>query len=153
MLLVGLLSGCSFFAAPIVPHGNRIDADLLKELVPGTSSRADATALLGSPTSKATFDEDTWIYVGQTLQSRIGRTPGVRSQDVVLLSFNDQGVLQNIKRLNLDDAKSVAMASGATPSPGSEASFMQQLLGNVGRFTAGGASSTLGTGGSAPTGP
>jgi outer membrane protein assembly factor BamE (lipoprotein component of BamABCDE complex) len=148
LALLPLLTACSFFAAPIVPHGNRVDADMLKELVPGTSTRTDVTALLGSPTTRATFDDNQWIYVGQTVQSRIGQTPGVRSQDVVVLSFNDQGVLQGLKHLTLADSKPVAMAAGATPSPGSEASFMQQLLGNVGRFTAGApGAGTIGGGG------
>ncbi len=134
-----LLAGCSFFQAQSQIRGNKVDPDALKELTPGTSSRADATALLGSPTAKATFDDNTWIYINETTRPRIGRTPGVLNQQVVVLTFNDQGVLQNVKRLNQDDSLPVNVVSRATPSPGSEASIMQQLLGNVGRFNAGSA--------------
>ena len=44
------------------------------------------------------------------------------------------------------------MAAGATPSPGSEASFFQQLFGNVGKFTPAGLPGGLGsaTGANAP---
>jgi outer membrane protein assembly factor BamE (lipoprotein component of BamABCDE complex) len=144
------LGGCSFFEAPLVTRGNMVDPDLLQELVPGTSSRADVVALIGSPTTRATFEDDVWIYIGQKTQSRVGRTLGVRDQEVVVLTFDNSGILRDVKRLNEDDAKQVAMASGSTPSPGSEASFLQQLLGNVGRFSAGGFGSSSSPSGAAP---
>lgn len=137
-----LLTACSVIEAPKQLRGNRVDADQLKELVPGTSTRADATSLLGSPTAKATFDDNTWIYIGETTRTRVGRTPGIMQQDVVLLSFDNGGVLRGVKRLNQNDGLDVSVVSRATPSPGSEASFLQQLLGNVGKFSAGGPSTS-----------
>ena len=147
--LLIVLGGCSFFQAPSQVRGNKVDGDALKELVPGTSTRADATALIGSPTAKATFDDNTWIYISEITRPRVGRIQGELSQNVVVLSFNDQGVLQTVKTLNQQDALPVAVASGATPSPGSNASIMQQLLGNVGKVTPGG-STPGGIGGGAP---
>ncbi len=142
-----LLGGCSFFQAPSQVRGNRIDPDDLKELVGGTSTKADATALLGSPTARASFDDNRWIYISSVTRPRIGRVQGVLSQNVVVLTFNDQGVLQNVEQLNQDDALPATVSSRATPSPGTEASFMQQLFGNIGRYTAGAPS----TGSGAPT--
>lgn len=136
ILLCLLLVGCSFFQAQPQLRGNRVDAEQLKELVPGTSTRSDVTALIGSPTAKATFDDNTWLYVSEVTRSRIGRVQGVLSQQVVKLTFNDQGVLQDVKRLDKDDGVPIAMVARATPSPGTEASFLQQLFGNIGRFNA-----------------
>jgi len=136
LLLAALLPACSVVQTPRQNRGNRVDLDALKELVPGTSTRADVTSLIGSPTARATFDDNQWIYVSETVHTRIGRTPGVLRQDVTVLTFDDSGVLRNIKQLNQDDSQNVSVVSRATPSPGSEASFMQQLLGNVGRFSA-----------------
>ncbi len=148
LLLGAMVSGCSLVEAPKQLRGNRVDADQVKELVTGTSTRADATSLLGSPTAKATFDDNTWIYIGEVTRTRVGRAPGVLQQDVVVLNFDQGGVLRGVKRLNQDDGRSVSVVSRSTPSPGSEASFMQQLLGNVGKFNAGGAAG----GGSSPGG-
>ena len=142
-----LLGGCSFFEAQSQLRGNHVDADQLKELVPGTSTRADVTALIGSPTARATFDDNTWLYVAEVTRPRIGRMQGVLSQNVVVLSFNDQGVLQDVKRLDQDDSVPVSMVARSTPSPGTEASFLQQLLGNIGRFNAFGPSQTAPSGG------
>jgi outer membrane protein assembly factor BamE (lipoprotein component of BamABCDE complex) len=146
-----MLAGCSFFQAPSQSRGNKIDPDALKELTPGTSTRADATALLGSPTAKATFDDNSWIYISETTRPRIARTQGVLNQNVVVLTFNTQGVLQDVKRLNEDDSLPVTVVSRVTPSPGSESSVMQQLLGNIGRFGPGMGAGALGQG-EAPSG-
>jgi outer membrane protein assembly factor BamE (lipoprotein component of BamABCDE complex) len=147
VLACPVLGGCSFFEAQSQLRGNRVDADQLNELVPGTSTRADATALIGSPTARATFDDNTWLYVSEVTRTRIARTQGVLSQKVVALNFNDQGVLQDVKQLNQDDSVPVSIVARSTPSPGTEASFLQQLFGNIGRFNALGPQPTAPSGG------
>lgn len=149
-LLLLSLGACSLVQTPRTLHGNKVDPDLLKELVPGTSTKKDVTSLIGSPTARATFDDNQWIYISETTHTRIGRLPGVLKQDVVVMDFDPAGTLRTIKRLNEDDGRDVSVASGATPSPGSEASVLQQLLGNVGRYSVGNVgsdSSNLGSSG------
>ena len=144
LLAAGLVAGCSTIANVIAPpekvRGNRVDADILAELVPGTSSRADVTALLGSPTAKGSFDEDVWLYIGSVTKTRVARTQAVVSLDVVRLSFDNSGVLRGVDHLGLDDQLPVSVVERTTPSPGSDSSVMQQLFGNIGRFSAGGGS-------------
>lgn len=146
-----MLAACGVFEAPPQLRGNRIDPEDLKALVPGTSTRADVTALIGSPTARATFDDNTWLYISETTYNRIGRTPGVQDQQVVILSFNDSGVLNGIQSRDKEDAVPVSVVTRATPSPGTEASFLQQLFGNIGRFNALGSQPTGGPRGGAPT--
>ena len=149
------LTACSLFVPPLQTRGNKVDPDQLKELVPGTSSKADVTSLIGSPTQKATFDENTWLYITETTRPRVGRTLGVLDQHVVALTFDDRGILTGVKQYGMADARPVAVATQTTPSPGTEASFMQQLIGNIGRynptgtggFTAGPGNPNAGTGG------
>lgn len=143
-------SACGWILPPPQTRGNKIAADQLKELVPGTSTKADVTALIGSPTQKATFDENSWLYITETTRPRVGQTLGVLDQGVVVLTFDDRGVLTGEHSLTSDDAIPVSVASQTTPSPGTEASFMQQLLGNIGKFNPAGASG-FGTGGGAPS--
>lgn len=152
-LLAASLAACSYIEAPPQARGAHVDADQLKELVPGTSTRADVTTVLGAPTAHATFDDNKWIYIGETTRQRVGRVQGVEAQHVIVLTFDDNGVLRDIRKLNEKDSRPVQMVTRATPSPGSESSFMQQLLGNVGRYSPGaalgglGSSQTLGAGG------
>lgn len=140
-ITTAVLAGCSFFEQPVQLRGNAVDPDMLKELVVGTSTRADVNSLLGSPTAKAAFDDNTWIYISEITQPRIARVQGVNSQKVVVMNFDQGGTLRGVKNLDKADGKSVEVVSRTTPSPGSEASFMQQLLGNVGKFTPGAGSS------------
>jgi outer membrane protein assembly factor BamE (lipoprotein component of BamABCDE complex) len=139
LLLLLALPACSVVETPRYHRGNKVDADLLKELVVGTSTKADVTSLIGSPTAKATFDDNDWIYISETTRTRVGRTPGILAQNVVVMTFDQGGVLRGIKQLDQDDSRPVDVVSRTTPSPGSEASFMQQLLGNIGKFNTGGA--------------
>jgi outer membrane protein assembly factor BamE (lipoprotein component of BamABCDE complex) len=129
-----MLTSCGWLMPPPQVRGNKVDADQLKELVPGTSTRGDVTALIGSPTAHATFDDNTWLYVSEVTQPRIGATQAVLTQDVIVLKFDDQGVLRDIHNVPQSDAEPFRMVARTTPSPGTEASFLQQLFGNIGRF-------------------
>ncbi len=148
VLVIGL-AGCGFLQPKEQIRGNKVDADQMKELTPGTSTRADVTALLGSPTLHASFDDNTWLYVSEVTRPRIGGTQAVEQQNVVVVTFDNKGILSAIKTKNQDDSLPVTVVERTTPSPGSEASFLQQLLGNIGRFNAAGASTATG---SAPSG-
>jgi len=147
-----LLASCGWLMPPPQLRGNKVDPDSLKELVPGTSTKADVTAVIGSPTARDTFDDNTWLYISEVTQQRIGRTVGELSQNVVVLNFTDKGVLSTVNKLNQADALPVTMIARTTPSPGTEASFMQQLLGNIGRFNPAGIGSTTGGPGSSGSG-
>ena len=155
LLAPALLAGCSapsFMTFPPQVRGNKVDADMLAQLVPGTSSRADVTALLGSPTARATFDDNTWLYIGEVTRPVIASTNAVLEQKVVILTFDAQGVLRTIETKSQDDGVEVAVVTRTTPAPGNNASFLQQLLGNVGKFSPAGTGGGGGTGGGAPGG-
>lgn len=134
----GALSACAgpdFMTYPAQTRGNKVDPELLAQLVPGTSSRADAIALIGSPTAKATFDDNSWIYIGEVTKPVIGGRLDVRDQEVVVLTFDQGGTLRKIEKKGQDDGQNIAIVSRTTPSPGNNATILQQLLGNVGRFS------------------
>src|ERR1700722_1920346 len=103
LLSVVPLTSCSWLLPPPVLRGNKVDSEHLKELVPGTSTKADVTALIGSPTQKAMFDDNTWLYITEVTRPRVGQTLGLLDQDVVVLSFDDRGVLTGTKTVTKDD--------------------------------------------------
>ena len=138
LLAATTLAGCvppAFIGFPPQTRGNNVDSRELAQLVPGTSSRADVTALLGSPTTHATFDDNTWLYISEVTKPEIAGTNAVMDQQVVALTFDQQGVLRNISHKTQKDSVPVAVVSATTPSPGKEVSFWAQLLGNVGKFS------------------
>ena len=145
VLVAASLASCSsppgLWSWPKQARGSQVDPDQIKQLVPGTSTRQDVSSLLGSPSARATFNENTWLYISQITKPVIAGTQGVRSQDVYALTFDDGGVLRRVEKRTKADALPVNVVSRTTPSPGSNASFLQQLLGNIGRFSPGGAPS------------
>ena len=148
-VLTAALGGCgvpAFMSFPPQVRGNNVDADALKQLVPGTSTRADVTAAIGSPTAHASFDDNTWIYIGEITKPVIAGTQDVLRQQVYVVNFEPSGLLRSVEHRTIKDSQAVDVVSRTTPSPGSNASFMQQLLGNVGKFSPGGGS-TGGSGG------
>ena len=148
-----VLSSCGWLMPPPQLRGNKVDPESLKELVPGTSTKADVSAVIGSPTARDTFNDNTWLYVSEVTQQRIGRVLGEINQNVVVLNFDDRGVLKTINKLDAADALPVTVIARTTPSPGTEASFMQQLLGNIGRFNPTGVAAPSGGMGGAPSAP
>jgi outer membrane protein assembly factor BamE (lipoprotein component of BamABCDE complex) len=96
------------------------------------------------------FDQNNWIYISQITKMRIGQTEGVKQQHVVVLTFNDNGVLQSVSQKDLNDSVMVAMESKQTPVPGGKAGFFQQLIGGVGSYNPLGSASD--TSGAAPGG-
>jgi outer membrane protein assembly factor BamE (lipoprotein component of BamABCDE complex) len=144
-----LLPGCVIFSDEPHYRGIAVSQHDLDELTPGISSEADAQAVLGPPTVQEVFDNNNWIYISQVTKMRIGRTEGVKQQHVVVLTFDDSGVLRNVSQKTQKDAVTVAMDGSQTPVPGGKAGFIQQLIGGVGSYNPlGAASDTSGTGAS-----
>ncbi len=109
------LTACGWFLPPPQTRGNRVEKEQLKELVPGTSTKADVTALIGSPTQKAMFDENTWLYITEVTRPRLGQTLGLLDQGVVVLNFDDRGVLTGVKTVTSDDAVPVSVHPAPRP--------------------------------------
>ncbi|GBQ36470.1 lipoprotein OmlA [Gluconacetobacter azotocaptans DSM 13594] len=135
--VVGLglfLSGCAVFQSRPVPRGSLVEADDYTQLKPGVSTRSDTMDLLGSPTTRATFDDNTWIYISMTTMPTPVSFPSIRKQQVLVLNFDNGGVLRNMRTLSKADARYVGMVQDVTPTPGTKINVLQQILGNVGRY-------------------
>jgi outer membrane protein assembly factor BamE (lipoprotein component of BamABCDE complex) len=137
-----LLAGCGIADATRDPRGHRVDSELLAELVPGVQTRADVRALLGSPTATAVFGDETWFYIGGVTQNRVGRTDKVVEQEVVAIHFDRSGVMQRVEVIEKGNAQEIDPVARITPTPGNDVSFLGLIIGNIGRFTPGGANRT-----------
>jgi outer membrane protein assembly factor BamE (lipoprotein component of BamABCDE complex) len=126
------LAGC---ANPIDQHGNLPEADKLSQITPGTSDKAAVTRLLGSPSSTAAFDPNVWYYISQKKRLVALRPPELLDQEVVAIGFDDKGIVQDVARRTMADRAAIEPNPNATPAPGREFTFLEQLIGNLGKFT------------------
>jgi outer membrane protein assembly factor BamE (lipoprotein component of BamABCDE complex) len=150
ILIAASLAGC---AADVEDRGELPKRSEIARIHPGTTTRAEVARLLGSPSSTGVFDPNTWYYISRETKQVSFFDPDVLDQQVYVISFDDRGVVQSVNHKTLQDAENVPMAPGATPAPGRELTFMQQVLGNIGRFGGGGSGSVPNTPGAGGVNP
>lgn len=128
-----ILASCT----PIVnTRGHSAEDVDLSQLVPGQTSADDVRALLGSPTSTSNFGEETWYYITQK-QSRVGVfAPEVSEQHVTAITFDSEQRVREISAFKKEDGQNVQIVSKTTPTEGHSIGFIEQMLGNFGRFNA-----------------
>lgn len=134
------LAGC---AADINSRGNLPPDDKLAQVTPGIT-RDQVVQILGSPSTVATFSDQAWYYIGQRTEDYAFYKPRVMERQVVVVRFDDEGHVAEVKRLDKEDGKPVEMVSRTTPSVSRDLSLMQQIFGNLGK------SQAMGGGGGSP---
>jgi outer membrane protein assembly factor BamE (lipoprotein component of BamABCDE complex) len=116
-------------------HGFLPEDETIQRIQPGTTTRADVTEMLGTPTTVAAFDENTWLYISRRTEQQFQfMSPRLVDQTVLAISFDQGGRVAQVRRLGEQDGRDVDFIARATPSQGKELSVWDQLLGNLGRF-------------------
>ena len=141
-------SGLSACQASVDQRGNLPEPDKLAEIRPGSTTRDQVVKILGTPSSTGVFDDKRWYYISRRTTQVAFFDPEVQDQQVFVVNFDTKGVVRSVDHKDLKDGRDIEPAPGATPAPGRELTFLEQILGNVGRFTKGGGSGA----GSGPTG-
>lgn len=141
MRLRSLLLSATLLAAacsPIVDQrGYVATPGTLEKLQPGQQTRDDVLKLLGSPSTTATFNNETWYYISQRFETVAFLSPETVDQSVVELKFDQDGVLRNVKNYTLKDGQVVNMVDRTTPTAGKELTILDQIIGNIGRYGGG----------------
>jgi outer membrane protein assembly factor BamE (lipoprotein component of BamABCDE complex) len=130
-LLVGPLGACS---PTINARGNLPTAEQLSQIKPGVTDKASVTALLGSPSSVASFDDTTWYYISQQSEALAFFKPEARNAAVVAVVFDKDGVVKDVRKTSTKNPRAIEPVARTTPAPGKELSFIEQLIGNFGKF-------------------
>lgn len=107
----------------------------VEKLEVGAQSREDVVRLIGSPSAVATFNPNVWYYISETQEYWAFTKPKISAQKVIQVTFNDDGRVSGIKNYDLKDAQDIQMVQRITPTSGKELTILEQVLGNVGRFT------------------
>ncbi len=120
-------------------RGNMVEDFRMSEITPGVSTRNNVLKSLGSPTTIAPFDDNVWYYIGQKMEKKGIFDPKVTDEKVVVVSFNDKGIVQTMEELNAERID-VPKSRDKTHTGGNDVGVVEQLLGNVGRFNKNGES-------------
>ena len=134
-------------------RGNLPSPDKVSEIRAGSTTKEEVAKILGTPSSVSVFNNDkSWYYISRRTAQTAFFDPDVLDQQVYVVSFDDQGGVKVVDQKVLQDGVEVTPVARATPAPGRELSFLEQLLGNLGKFNGSG-SQTGGSGGGTQPGP
>lgn len=135
LVAIGSVSFGLVACSPMVrTHGHVLDEAALARIEPGRTSRDQVAQLLGSPSSRSMFDGEAWYYVTQRTERHSFYQEKVVEQNVVAITFDEQGMVTDVARRNLDDAREIELVDRETPTVGSELTIVEQFIGNIGRF-------------------
>jgi len=116
-------------------HGYVPAETYIKRIKIGEDSRADIVTKVGRPSTTAAFENDEWYYISRSTVTRMFFAPEPTDQKVMVLGFDADGIVQSVDRYGLEDGQVVDLVTRTTPTRGKRLTFIQQLLGNIGRFS------------------
>jgi outer membrane protein assembly factor BamE (lipoprotein component of BamABCDE complex) len=102
----------------------------------GKQNQDEVLALLGSPSTMATFGaRDVWYYIGERTETLAFFEPKLLERKILVIKFDKQGLVENVASYDASAGKEVQFVDRVTPTKGKELGFLQQIIGNVGRFS------------------
>jgi outer membrane protein assembly factor BamE (lipoprotein component of BamABCDE complex) len=107
----------------------------INKLKTGVDNKRKVVRLVGSPTSVSTFESSTWYYVSRRSQQLAFFEEELLDQQVLAIDFDKNGLIKELRRFAMDDARHIIPVGHKTISHGREMGILEQLFGNLGRFT------------------
>ncbi len=125
-----LTSAC---APMVAQRGNMLEDYQLEEVKPGTSTRSEVFRALGSPTTRSTFDENVWYYIGQETEKRGILDPKIVKERIFMVAFDENGTLEALEEVDRERLN-IPYVRAKTPTHGNDTTALQEFFGNLGKF-------------------
>ena len=116
-------------------RGYMPDQEQVAQVTPGVTTKDKVYDLFGSPSSMGTFDQKVWYYIEKKTEKRAFTPEETTDQQVLAVEFDQSGTVTEIKRWGMKDGVAVTPVARVTETRGRELSFLQQVFGNLGRFS------------------
>ncbi|WP_246191246.1 outer membrane protein assembly factor BamE [Aureimonas leprariae] len=126
MASLSLASACN--TSEVLNQGYVVDEQTI-QLVPVGSSREQVLTALGTPSTKATFDNEVFYYISQKRVRPVAfMNPHIVDQRVLAIYFGPDDTVTNIANYGLENGRLFDFISRTTPTGGKDVSFIGQLL-------------------------
>lgn len=137
LALIGLGLLALVACVPIYRNHGYAPTDIeLSVLTVGKDDKDTVLKAVGRPTAEGLLNDTSWFYV-QSRWRQVGpRAPEEIERQVVVISFSEAGILQNIERFGIESGQVVALSRRVTETNIHGVTLMQQLIGSLGRLTA-----------------
>lgn len=127
------ISACS---ATFENHGYAPTDMDLEEVIVGVDTRDSVGQSVGRPTSVGMLEGGNWYYSQSRWRHFAFKAPKIIERQVVAITYTEDGVVENIERFTLEDGRVVPLSRRVTDSNVKGISFIRQLMGNIGNFSA-----------------
>ena len=113
-------------------HGFVHDTNVnLNDFLVGKSTKEDILNILGTPSTKSTFDgEKSWFYVSSEFKKFVFLDGENTDQKILIFSF-DNNVLEEKKLLSKNDINDIEYEKTVTDSSGKKLSWLKQFFTNL----------------------
>ena len=126
------LSACT----PVINvRGYVPDDEVVATIKPKVTQRAQVESALGSPSTVSPFDNKIWYYINETTEQVAFFDPEVINRKIIAIVFDDTNIVEDVVTYTEADGQPVNIVSRTTPTAGNEVTILQQLFGNIGRFS------------------
>ena len=132
LLALAAGAGC---AADVDPRGHILEDSDLQVVEVGTSGRGDVANLFGTPTILPLSGDESWYYVGAEVRRFAFYRPEILERQVVAIRFDENDIVTGMEFYTLEDGQEIALIEEKTPSRGRDIGILQEIFGNIGRFT------------------
>ncbi len=117
-------------------HGYLPPPEDLEQIIVGVDTRDSVAVSVGRPAVSGILSESGWYYVESRFSAYGIRKRTEVDRQVVAITFDEDGVVENIERFGLEDGRVVALSRRVTDSNIRGVSFLEQLFGSIGNFAA-----------------
>ena len=129
------LSGCIGYDGDF-DRGYVSDQRTMDQIKIGATTKPQALALMGTPSTTSTVGGDAWYYIAQKMQRSLAFMPATMTdQNVIALYFDKGGKVERIANYGPKDGQVFDFVSRTTPTGGSEPNFLTNMFKNLFRFT------------------
>lgn len=137
-LVLVLGAGLAACSPVIRNHGYVPAEDELALVEVGVDTRETVGQKIGRPSTSGLLNDEGWYYVQSKYRHFGPREPKEIERQVLAVTFNQAGTVENIARYGLEDGKVVQISRRVTETNIKGLTLIQQLLGSFGRLDAGG---------------
>jgi outer membrane protein assembly factor BamE (lipoprotein component of BamABCDE complex) len=131
--LVATVAACS----PVYRnHGYVPSEEELAQVEVGVDTRETVGQKIGRPSTSGLLNDEGWFYVQSRYKLFGPREPQEIDRQVLVVTFNEAGVVENIGRYGLEDGRVVEISRRVTETNVKGLTVIQQVLGSFGRIRA-----------------
>jgi outer membrane protein assembly factor BamE (lipoprotein component of BamABCDE complex) len=128
VLCGALAAGC---APTVQVHGYVPKQADIARIRPGVDDSTTVEQILGRPSSNGILRDSAWYYVQSTVESFTYHAPRVVDRTVLAVSFDQRGVVRDIRRYGIEDGRIIDLETRTTETGGRELGVLEQLFGNI----------------------